>query len=130
VKLLANPWRLRVDLSARTVTVLRHGRVARRFPVAVGKPSTPTPTGRFAVTDKLEISGGSPAYGCCALALSGRQPRIEPGWQGGNRLAIHGTRLPQTIGHPASFGCLRALRRDARWVIDHVYLGSVVTIRA
>jgi lipoprotein-anchoring transpeptidase ErfK/SrfK len=103
--------------------------VVRRFNVSVGKPSTPTPLGRFAVTDKLELTGGSQAYGCCALALSGHQPHIAQGWRGGDRLAIHGTRQARTIGTAASFGCLRALDRNARWVVKNVFLGTVVEIR-
>jgi lipoprotein-anchoring transpeptidase ErfK/SrfK len=127
--IVANPWAVRVDLSQRRVTVLKGGRVVRRLTVAVGKPSTPTPTGRFAVTDKLELTSHSPAYGCCALALSGHQPRTGQGWVGGDRLAIHGTSEPQTIGRAASLGCLRARDRDVRWIVTHVWLGSLVEIR-
>jgi lipoprotein-anchoring transpeptidase ErfK/SrfK len=123
-----SPWFLRVDLSRRSVTVLRNGRVVRRFRVGIGRPSTPTPTGRFAVTDKLAFTGGSTAYGCCALALSGRQTHIEPGWRGGNRLAIHGTRSPASIGQAASFGCMRARDADVRWLVHNAYLGTIVEI--
>jgi lipoprotein-anchoring transpeptidase ErfK/SrfK len=126
---VASPWSVRADLSTRTVEVRRDGRVVRRFPVAIGKPSTPTPTGRFAVTDKLRIRGQSAAYGCCALALSGHQPYIEPGWRGGDRMAIHGTGDPGSIGTAASFGCLRAGEDDVHWLINHVLLGSLVEIR-
>jgi lipoprotein-anchoring transpeptidase ErfK/SrfK len=126
--LTPSPWRLRADLSQRLVTVYRDDRVVRRFAVAVGSPQTPTPTGRFAVTDKLSFIGGSYAYGCCALALTGRQTHIEPGWRGGNRLAIHGTSAPATIGQAASFGCLRATDADVRWIVRNVYLGSLVEI--
>ncbi|HYM58559.1 MAG TPA: L,D-transpeptidase, partial [Solirubrobacteraceae bacterium] len=60
---------LHVDRSARALTVRRDGRVVRRFPIAVGRPGTPTPTGRFAVTDKLHPDRADSPYGCCALAL-------------------------------------------------------------
>jgi lipoprotein-anchoring transpeptidase ErfK/SrfK len=126
---VATPWTLRVDLSRRTVTVTKAGTVVRRFRVAIGKPSTPTPTGRFAVTDKLDFIGGSSAYGCCAVALTGHQTHIEPGWRGGDRLAIHGTHQTGTIGQAASFGCLRARDSDVRWLVHHAYLGSIVEIR-
>jgi lipoprotein-anchoring transpeptidase ErfK/SrfK len=128
-QLVANPWAVTADLSARRVTVKKNGRVVRRFRVAVGKPSTPTPSGRFAVTDKLELMGGSAAYGCCALALSGHQPHISQGWRGGDRIAIHGTRQAHTIGTAASFGCLRARDRDALWIVKNVFLGTVVELR-
>jgi lipoprotein-anchoring transpeptidase ErfK/SrfK len=124
-----SPWSVRADLSQRLVTVYRNGKVVRRFRVAVGKLSTPTPTGRFAVTDKLGFIGGSQSYGCCALALTGHQPHIEPGWPGGDRLAIHGTRALDSIGYAASFGCMRARDADVRWLVHRVYLGSIVEIR-
>jgi lipoprotein-anchoring transpeptidase ErfK/SrfK len=126
--LIASPWKVSADLSQRLVTVYRGDRVMRRFSVAIGRAQTPTPTGRFAVTDKLSFIGGSSSYGCCALALTGRQTHIEPGWRGGNRLAIHGTSAPSSIGQAASFGCLRATDADVRWLVRNVYLGSVVEI--
>ena len=127
--MMSSPWLIRADLSRRLVTVYRDGAVVRRFPVAIGKPSTPTPTGRFAITDKLRFIGGSAAYGCCAVALTGHQTHIEPGWNGGNRLAIHGTHQTGTIGQAASFGCLRASDADVRWLVHRAYLGSIVEIR-
>jgi lipoprotein-anchoring transpeptidase ErfK/SrfK len=129
VRLVGSEWRVTADLSAREVTVVRAGRVVRRFPVAVGGASTPTPVGRFAVTDKIRFTGGSEAYGCCAIALTGHQPNIAQGWTGGDRLAIHGTRLSSTIGAAASLGCLRARDADARWLLDRVLLGTLVEFR-
>ena len=64
-----------------------------------------------------------------ALALSGHQPHISQGWRGGDRLAIHGTRQQHTIGKAASFGCLRARDRDARWIVKNVFLGTLVELR-
>ena len=121
-------WAVRADLSRREVVVRHRGKVVRRFPIAIGAPFTPTPTGTFAVTDKLYMQGAEAAYGCCAVALSGHQPHIEPGWTGGDRLAIHGG-SPETIGSAASFGCLRARDDDVRWLVRRVYLGTLVRIR-
>src|SRR3712207_8292854 len=42
-----------VDLSRRRVELRRGERVAARVRVAVGRPGSRTPTGRFAITDKL-----------------------------------------------------------------------------
>src|SRR4051812_41530299 len=66
-------WRSRLtlsaDLSARTLELRRGAKVLQRFPVAIGGASTPTPIGRFTVTDKLIPGRGVPYYGCCLLAL-------------------------------------------------------------
>ncbi len=106
------PWAIRIDRSA------------RRLIVTVGAPSSPTPLGRFAVTDKLWMEPGS-VYGCCALALSGSQTR---GAMAGVRLAIHGTRAPEPLGRAASNGCARATRHDLKWLMRKVALGTPVTV--
>jgi hypothetical protein len=119
---------LRVDRSARRLTVWRRGEIVRRVRVAVGRPGTETPTGRFAITDKLRTKRADSPYGCCALALSGHQPRLLPGWPGGDRLAIHATPQPETIGEAASLGCLRATTRDLQALLQMVPLGAPVFV--
>jgi lipoprotein-anchoring transpeptidase ErfK/SrfK len=128
--LIYEPYSLHADLSERTLVVRRDGRVVRRVAVAIGRPGATTPTGRFAVTDALVIGGSGGPYGCCALALTGRQPNIAQGWTGGDRLAVHGTQSDQTMGTPASNGCLRAAEADMRWLINNVPLGSPMRIVA
>jgi hypothetical protein len=121
--------RLVIDLSKRMLVLRRRGRVLRHVRVAVGRPGSSTPTGRFSITDKLTGSGYGPYYGCCILALSGHQPHPPPGWQGGSRLAIHGTNAPSSIGTPSSAGCLRAADSDLRVLMRRVPLGTPVVIR-
>ena len=123
-------WSLHADLSRRTVTLRRNGRRVHRLTVAIGRPGSDTPTGRFAVTDKLPGSRYGGYYGCCILALSGHQPNTPPGWTGGSRLAIHGTDVPSTIGTPASAGCLRAGDADLEVLMAKVPLGTPVFIRS
>jgi lipoprotein-anchoring transpeptidase ErfK/SrfK len=120
---------IRVDRSSRKLSVRRGRRVLRRFTVAVGRPGNKTPTGRFAVTDKLAMPAGGP-YGCCAVALTGHQTNLPSGWSGGDRLAVHGTNAPETIGQAASLGCMRAATPDIRWLMRHIPLGTPVFIRA
>ena len=119
---------LHADLSARTLTLRRAGRRVHRLRVAIGRPGSPTPTGRFAVTDKLGGARFGSYYGCCILALNGHQPNLPPGWTGGNRLAIHGTNAPGTVGAAASAGCLRAGDADLRVLMARVPLGTPVFI--
>ncbi len=105
---------VRVDRSKHQATLRDDGRVVFRFPVAVGRPGNETPLGRYAITDKLATTDAGSPYGCCALALTGHQTLLEPGWPGGDRLAIHGTQAPETIGTAASLGCMRATEEDLR----------------
>jgi lipoprotein-anchoring transpeptidase ErfK/SrfK len=119
-----------IDLSQRRLVVRRGGEVLRGIAVAVGRPGSPTPRGRFAVTDKLPGSRYSTSYGCCILALSAHQPSLPPGWQGGDRIAVHGTNDPGSIGTAVSAGCPRASDRDMRYLMRRVPLGAPVFVRA
>jgi lipoprotein-anchoring transpeptidase ErfK/SrfK len=121
---------LKADRSARTLTLLRGQRVLKRISVAVGRPGSPTPLGRFAVTDKLRGKDFGSYYGCCILALSAHQPHPPKGWTGMARMAIHGTSAPGTIGFAASAGCLRAQDRALRYLMRKVPLGTPVVIGA
>jgi lipoprotein-anchoring transpeptidase ErfK/SrfK len=121
--------RLTIDLSARRLVVRRGDRVLRRMTVGIGRPSSPTPVGRFAVTDKLPGSRYGSYYGCCILALSAHQPNLPAGWTGGDRIAVHGTNDPGSIGAAASAGCPRARDADLRYLMRVVPLGAPVTVR-
>jgi hypothetical protein len=122
-------YALHADLSGRWLELRRAGRRVKRITVAIGRPGSETPTGRFAVTDKLSGSKFGSYYGCCILALNGEQPNLPAGWQGGDRLAIHGTNSPGTIGAAASAGCLRAGDAGLRVLMRRVPLGTPVFIR-
>jgi L,D-transpeptidase catalytic domain len=127
-------WRaaveLEIDLSRRQLAVRRDDEVVRRVVVSIGRPGSPTPAGRFAVTDKLPGARYSSAYGCCILALSGTQPNLPPGWTGGDRLAIHGTPDQGSVGGRESAGCLQARDADLRRLMTAVPLGTPVRIHA
>ena len=97
--------------------------------VAIGASDTPTPLGEFYVTDKLPGADFGSYYGCCILALSGRQPNLPQGWSGGDRLAIHGSPTP-TWGHAVSNGCFHASEADLRYLMKTVPLGTSVEIHA
>jgi hypothetical protein len=119
-----------LDLSARRLVVRKGGAVLRRMTVGIGRPSSPTPTGRFAVTDKLPGARYGPYYGCCIVALSAHQPNLPAGWRGGDRIAVHGTNNPASIGAASSAGCPHAGEADMRALMSTVPLGAPVFIRA
>jgi lipoprotein-anchoring transpeptidase ErfK/SrfK len=123
-------WELKVSLKARQLTVLEGGKVLKRYTVAIGRPSAPTPTGRFAVTDRLTTGDPTGPYGCCVLALSAHSPHAIQGWAGGDRIAIHSTPDPSSVGEPVSHGCLRLTLAEGRWLLGHVPLGTPTLISA
>jgi hypothetical protein len=121
---------LRVRLSDTQIDVRRGKKTLRSIPIAIGAAGTSTPTGRFQVTDKMPASRFPKGpYGCCIIALSARQANLPPGWAGGDRIAIHGTTRPETIGQAASNGCLRASDPDLHFLMRDVPVGAPVFIR-
>jgi hypothetical protein len=107
---------IQADLSRRRVMLMRGARVVRSFPAAIGAAVSPTPIGRFSVTDPISTGDASGPFGWYAFGLSGHQPNLPPGWSGGDQLAIHGTNDPASIGTAASAGCLR-VSAAALWVL-------------
>lgn len=100
------PYSVRIDRSDHLLTVMKLGKPIMSFPAATGAPTSPTPVGRFFVTDRVPIPSGGP-FGTYAFGLSGLQPNLPAGWSGGDQLAIHGTDDPGSIGTSSSAGCLR-----------------------
>lgn len=122
-------YSLHADLSRRRLELRRGDAVVRSVTVGTGRPPSTTPVGRFSLTDKMPGSRYGSFYGCCILAISGHQPNLPPGWIGGDRLAIHGTPNPATVGRRASAGCLHAARRQLFYLWERVPLGTPVFIR-
>jgi hypothetical protein len=127
-RLGATDLSLHVDLSRRSLELRAGGRVLRRMPVAVGRPGNDTPLGRYAVTDRLHTGRADSPYGCCAIALTGHQTNLPPGWPGGDRLAIHGTPQTSSIGRAASLGCLRAPTAGLRVLMRRADAGTPVFV--
>ena len=105
-----------VDTQNLRLTLLRDGQVAERWPVAVGKPSTPTPVGEWRVIHKSRDWGGG--FGTRWLGLD-----VPWGIYG-----IHGTNKPWSVGTRASAGCIRMFNRDVERLWDMVPRGTPVTV--
>lgn len=86
----------------------------RRYPVAVGKPLTPTPIGRFRILEKVLDPGG---------ALGSRWMGFTPEQHG-----IHGTNMPELIGQEVSHGCVRMYNYNVEELFDMVKIGTPVVI--
>jgi lipoprotein-anchoring transpeptidase ErfK/SrfK len=128
--LFEQPRTLVIDLSKRTLSVFHRGRMTDRYRVAIGTAATPTPRGRFAVTDRLRTKSEKSDYGCCILALNAHQRKIAQGWGGGDRVAIHATPHTWTIGKRVSHGCVRGTNKALHQLMRKVRLGTPVTIHA
>jgi lipoprotein-anchoring transpeptidase ErfK/SrfK len=127
-KLFRVNYSIEEDLSRRQLTVRRGSRVIARTATAIGRSEAPTPRGSFAVTDRLLIDSPGSPYACCVLALSAHQPKIPQGWGGGDRVAIHATADPSSIGKAVSLGCLRVRPEVMRRLVRVVPLGTPVRV--
>jgi lipoprotein-anchoring transpeptidase ErfK/SrfK len=121
-------WRIYVSLDRQQITVLYDNQAIRRIRTSTGVPGATTPTGHFAVTDRLSTGVQEGPYGCCILALSAVQPLHLSDWNGGNRIAIHATDDTADLGHPASHGCAHVDDADGRWLLGHIPDGTPVVI--
>ena len=128
MELSHTPYAVRVDLSRHRITVTRRGKAIMRFPAAIGAPGSPTPPGRYFVTDRVPFSPDGP-YGGFAFGLSGIQPNLPPGWTGGSQLAIHGTNDPGSIGRSVSAGCPRVSSAALERLKPVLALGTPVVIQ-
>ena len=113
-----------IDLSAERMVVRAGHRPLGAFPVGKGAPATPTPTGRFFVTDRLRFGQGSP-YAPFAVGLSAHVSQLPPSWLGGDQVAIHYGALGAV-----SHGCIHAGLDAIQLLQRRVGLGTLVTIKA
>ena len=101
--------------SRRSLTLFNGNLPVRAYPVALGKPSTPTPLGNFAVATKIPQPGG--ILGTCWMGLNF------------DAYGIHGTNKPWLIGQLVSNGCIRMNNAHAEDLFSLVQLGTPVLIR-
>jgi lipoprotein-anchoring transpeptidase ErfK/SrfK len=121
-------WRIYVSIDRQQITVFYGSEVVRRIRTSTGVAGAATPTGHFAVTDRLSTGVEEGPYGCCILALSAVQPLHLSDWDGGYRIAIHATDDTAALGHPASHGCAHVDDTDGRWLLGHIPDGTLVVI--
>ncbi len=121
--------RVVVDLSRRLVTLYRDGKAVLRARAAIGAPSTPTPTGRFYVNQRLIAPDPSGPYGPAAIGISAFSD-VEQDWAQGGPIAIHGTNDPGSIGGAVSHGCIRVENAVLERLFWAVPAGTPVVIRS
>jgi lipoprotein-anchoring transpeptidase ErfK/SrfK len=128
VKLGEDPWHIVIDRAMRTATIYYRGRVTRRFPVVVGKPSTPTPAGEFFVAEIVYVGYGV-TTGPYALATSAYSNVLQEFDGGPGQVALHGlVGLSGTPGQAVSHGCVRFYDQDITWLAHRVPPGTPITI--
>jgi lipoprotein-anchoring transpeptidase ErfK/SrfK len=125
-----------ISISQRKLRVIRDGKVALTFSVAVGQPAYPTPTGNYEIVNKQVdptwIPPNSPwAKGLGPIPAGPGNP-LGTRWIGTSAPAvgIHGTYADSSIGTAASHGCLRMHIPEVEALYEQVSVGMPVEIRS
>lgn len=109
--------RLAINTVTKRLTHFNGDRLIKEYPVAVGKPSTPTPHGNYKIRNKVVNPGG---------VLGSR-------WMGmdipGGNYGIHGTNNPASIGTAASLGCVRMFNHHVEELFPAITIGTPVQIK-
>lgn len=122
-----SPYTVRVDLSARRLTLLRSGQKLGQWTVAVGAGKTPTPTGRTFLLASL--SPAKATYSPLILPLGAHSDTLTTFGGGPGTVAFHGWPSASVFGRAITHGCVR-VPADALNLLSKVPLGTVVDIKA
>lgn len=128
-----------LELRQRQISLLEGRQLIGRWPVAIGDPSTPTPTSRFTVLNKV-VNPPSTRAPAAASATPPSAPRDPWGdrWigfmcSGANQYGIHGTpdAWSWTVLNRAavSNGCVRMLTPHIRQLFDQVDVGTPLIVK-
>ncbi len=108
---------LKINTTTRKLWHYEGNRLLKEYPVAVGKPSTPTPPGNYKIKNKIVNPGGI----------------LGTRWMGlnipGGNYGIHGTNNPSSIGKAVSLGCIRMYNHDVEELFPQVPIGTPVHIQ-
>lgn len=108
--------RILIDLNQRILTIYDNKQPFKQFPIAVGKPETPSPVGDWKIRWKAKNWGTG--FGTRWMGLN-----VPWGIYG-----IHGTNKPGSIGSAASHGCIRMFNRDVEQIYEWTSVGTAVKI--
>ena len=116
-----------VSLEDRKLALLEDGQIRKVYPVAVGKPSTPSPVGTFTIERRLV----NPSYSHNGSVVPpGPGNPVGTRWMGLSirGYGIHGTNEPHSIGKAASHGCIRMAKADLEDLYPQVQVGDTVVL--
>ncbi|MBA2349043.1 MAG: L,D-transpeptidase [Solirubrobacterales bacterium] len=130
VTLSFTTMRIVVRRGAHRIRLYDGKRVVMTRKIAVGEAISPTPAGRYFVTDIIRAKRPEGFYGPYALGLSAHS-NVYTSFAGGNgQVGIHGTNDPSALGTDVSRGCVRVRNDVIAELAKLVPIGTPVTIRA
>ena len=128
VTLALNPYRIRVSLGDRTITVWKGAKVIHRAPAGVGRSVVPTPMGTYFLTELMEQPNPWGAYGPYAFGTSAFSNVLYSFGGGPGQIGLHGTNTPSSLGTNVSHGCIRISNAGIKKLARILPLGTPVRI--
>ena len=125
VVLRSSAYLVRVHLGSRTLDLIHEGRSIGTWPVAVGEPATPTPTGRTFLLGS--VIDDAQSYSPIILPLGSHSDTLDTYGGGPGTVALHGWPDASVFGTAASHGCIR-VPADALERLTQVPLGTLVIV--
>ena len=117
------PYLIRVHVGSRELELFEDGNLVGSWPVAVGAPATPTPTGRTFLLGSIVDENQS--YSPVILPLGSHSDTLDTYGGGPGTVALHGWPDASVFGDAVSHGCVR-VPADALERLAQVPLGTLV----
>ncbi|MCL2542735.1 MAG: L,D-transpeptidase family protein [Nocardioidaceae bacterium] len=125
VRSATTPYQIQVHLATRTLDLFKDDNEIGTWSVAVGAPSTPTPTGRTFLLGQLVDDNQT--FSPVILPLGTHSRTLDSFGGGPGTVAIHGWTDPSVFGQAVSHGCIR-VPADALDRLRLIPLGTPVLI--
>ncbi len=128
VSLASHNYRILADLADFRLRVLERGVTIFDTVAGVASNNSPTPGGRYYLTELLAPTIPDSVYGTFAYGLSGFSETFQTFNGGPGQLGIHGTNSPETLGSAVSAGCIRLHNDDVARLVTFLPLGVPVDV--
>lgn len=117
-----------INLPSRTLEFYSGAKLIKEYPIAVGKPSTPSPLGEYYIINK-EVNPDWYPPRSEIVVPSGPDNPLGYRWMGFLPMyGIHGTNAPWAIGSAVSNGCIRMHEADVEELYELVPYGAPVKL--
>ncbi|HEY9643299.1 MAG TPA: L,D-transpeptidase [Coleofasciculaceae cyanobacterium] len=121
-----------IRLSDRRVYVYNRDQVKTSFPVAIGRAGWETPTGSYHILQMLRNPAWQHPFTGEVIPPGADNP-LGSRWigfwtDGTNFIGFHGTPNAESVGRPASHGCIRMYDRDVTELFNMVKVGTRVDV--
>jgi len=124
-----NTKRIFINLASHSLAVYDGNQKINLYPVGLGKPATPTPTGYYSILEKIENPEWVDPENPKVCVPSGEQNPLGYRWmQIYGNYGIHGTNKPESVGGYFSNGCIRMKEADVEALYTKVEVGTPVEI--